>query len=117
MEILRTHIKASLELVLKSIIKKPALVLIFVLGLTAFFLSSLLQLKVNPKWTNALPHTDTLVNEYLKLVEDPMRGSVVYAVIEGIDKEKVSDVIFFKHFKYLRQIIVFELMPTGTQCT
>ncbi|MEE9449497.1 MAG: MMPL family transporter [Ignavibacteriaceae bacterium] len=91
MERLISYIKFALELLLKSIIKKPAFVLVFVLGLTVFFFSSLLQLKVNPKWTNALPHTDTLVNEYLKLVEDPMRGSVIYAVIEGTDKEKASD--------------------------
>jgi predicted RND superfamily exporter protein len=91
LERLISHIKTFLDLVIKSIIKKPALVLIFVLGLTTFFFYSLLQLKVNPKWTNALPHTDTLVNEYLELVEDPMRGSVVYAVIDGMDKEKVSD--------------------------
>ncbi|GMR25555.1 MAG: MMPL family transporter [Ignavibacteria bacterium] len=91
MERLRLHIKSTLDLIIKSIIKKPAIVLIIVFGLTALFFSSLLQLKVNPKWTNALPNTDTLVNEYLKLVEDPMRGSVIYAVIEGKDKEKAVD--------------------------
>jgi len=86
-----SHIKTFLEFALKVITKKQAIIVIFIIALTAFFFSSLLQLKVNPKWTNALPHTDILVAEYLNLVEDPMRGSVIYAVIEGIDKEKASD--------------------------
>jgi len=108
LERLRLHIKVSLESVLKGIMKKPALILIFVLSLTAFFFSSLLHLKVNPKWTNALPHTDTLVNEYLNLVEDPMRGSVIFAVVEGTYKEKASDDFSNKILKQLWSRFVFD---------
>ncbi|MCW8803111.1 MAG: MMPL family transporter [Ignavibacteriaceae bacterium] len=71
--------------------KKIILVIIFVICLTALSLNSLLDLKVNPKWSNALPQKDTLVSEYLSLVEDTLRGSVVYALVEGPEKEKIAD--------------------------
>ena len=71
--------------------KKSILIIILVLVITAFSLVSLSDLKVNPKWSNALPKKDTLISEYLKLVEDSLRGSIVYAIIEGSEKEQIAE--------------------------
>ena len=71
--------------------KKSILIIILVLVITAFSFTSLSDLKVNPKWSNALPDEDTLVSKYLNLVEDSLRGSIVYAIIEGSEKEQLAD--------------------------
>jgi predicted RND superfamily exporter protein len=40
-------------------------------------------LELDPRWTNALPREDPLIDEFLQVVEDPLRGSTVYAVVDG----------------------------------
>ena len=71
--------------------KKSVLIVILVVVITAFSIVSLSDLRVNPKWSNALPKKDTLISEYLKLVEDSLRGSIVYAIIEGSEKEQIAE--------------------------
>lgn len=93
MENKTSQLKIFLGSLLTTIIrnKKIILVMTFVICLTALSVISLMDLKVNPKWSNALPQKDTLVSEYLSLVEDTLRGSVVYALVEGPEKEKIAD--------------------------
>ena len=89
----KSNIKTVLESVFNSLRsnKKSMVILILVISITVLSLNSLLDLIVNPKWSNALPQKDTLVSEYLSLVEDTLRGSVVYALVEGPEKEKIAD--------------------------
>ncbi len=80
-----------LNSLLFSLFSNRVTVLIIILLVTVLALYSIGDIKVNPKWTNALPKSDSLVSEYLKLTEDPLRGSLVYAVVEGAEKENAAD--------------------------
>jgi predicted RND superfamily exporter protein len=88
---IKLHIKHTLNWLLFSIFRNRVITLIIVLSVTAIALFSVHDIKVNPKWTNALPRNDSLVTEYLNLVEDPLRGSLVYVVVEGADKQNAAD--------------------------
>jgi predicted RND superfamily exporter protein len=85
------NIEQILNFLLLSIFRNRITALIIILSVTVLALYSIRNIKVNPKWTNALPKSDSLVSEYLKLTEDPLRGSFVYAVIGGADKDKAAD--------------------------
>jgi predicted RND superfamily exporter protein len=91
MKKIKSHIKDIISNLLLIIIKNRFGTIIVVLLITILALFAVSTIRLNPKWTNALPRNNTFVNEYLNLNEDPMRGSIVYAVIEGQSKEKVAD--------------------------
>jgi predicted RND superfamily exporter protein len=55
--------------------------ILFLITLPA--LAATATLTLDPRWTNALPREDPLIDEFLQVVEDPLRGSTVYAVVDG----------------------------------
>ena len=62
--------------------------LLFLVTLPALIATS--TLKLDPRWTNALPREDPLIDEFLQVVEDPLRGSTVYAVVDGPGARKAA---------------------------
>jgi len=103
-----SHIENIFEEILKNVIRKRLQTLTVVILITTLALIAVSTLRLNPKWTNALPHNNSLVNEYLKLTEDSTRGSVVYAVVEGPDKEKAADNFTSKLLKIPHVRYVFD---------
>ncbi len=65
-----------------------SLFFLFLFSIPALIATS--TLKLNPRWTNALPQDEPLIHEFLKVVEDPLRGSTVYALVDGPGARKAA---------------------------
>jgi predicted RND superfamily exporter protein len=72
------------------IFRNRRLTLICIVILTVLSLLILSSLELDPRWTRALPRDHQLVHDYLKIIEDPTRGSLIYAVIDGPDPEGIA---------------------------
>lgn len=77
------------------------------------------SLKLNPRWTKALPREDPLIAEYLQIVEDPLRGSTVYVVVDGPAPEAAARRFVelarsLPHVRYIHgvdaEVLPYELM-------
>ena len=94
-----------------------SLIFLFLISIPAVIATS--TLKLNPRWTNALPINDPLIDEFLKVVEDPLRGSTVYAVVDGPGArqaaEKFADAVAsLPHVRFVHgaksEVLPYELM-------
>lgn len=97
--------------------RRFSLLLLLLISIPALIATA--SLKLNPRWTKALPREDPLIAEYLQIVEDPLRGSTVYVVIDGpgtqaAARQFVELARSLPHVRYIHgvgaEVLPYELM-------
>ena len=97
--------------------RRISLLLLLLISVPALIATA--SLKLNPRWTKALPREDPLIGEYLQIVEDPLRGSTVYVVVDGpgpreAARQFVTLAQSLPHVRYIQgadqEILPYELM-------
>ena len=97
--------------------RRISLLLLLLVSIPAVIATA--SLRLNPRWTKALPQKDPLIGEYLQIVEDPLRGSTVYVVVDGpgpreAARQFVTLAQSLPHVRYIHgadaEVLPYELM-------
>ncbi len=74
---------SALSRLLEIMLRNRRASVLLLLLVSSLALVATASLELNPRWTKALPREDPLIAEYLQIVNDPLRGSTVYVVVDG----------------------------------